>query len=149
MDSIITTFHIDWKIVIAQALNFGIVFAVLFYFAIKPLHKLMQERSTKIEKGIDDAKTNADLLKATTEEYEKAIAKARIEANEIFDKNKKEAEKKKAEILEQAQKEMIETIENGKKIIEAERVKMLGEVKNEVAGLVLQATEKVLAEKNK
>lgn len=147
MDSLITTFHIDWKIIIAQAINFGIVFAVLFFFAIKPLRKLMAERAGKISKGIDDARENASLLKATTEEYEKALAKARIEVNELFEKGKKEAENKKVEMLEKAQKEMIAIVENGKKIIEAERVKMLSEVKDQVAGLVLQATEKIVGEK--
>ena len=149
MDSLITSFHIDWKIIIAQAINFGIVMAVLYFFAIKPLKKILAERSDKIAKSIDDAKTNAELLKATTTEYESAISKARIEANEIFEKSKKEAEIKKAEILAQAQKEMSEAVENGKKIIEVERVKMLNDVKNEIGELVIQATEKILDEKNK
>ena len=62
MESIISTFHIDWKIIIAQVINFAIVFVVLYIFALKPLSKLMKERSEKIAKGIDDAKTNAKLL---------------------------------------------------------------------------------------
>ena len=48
MDSIISTFHIDWKIIIAQAINFGVVFIVLYIFALKPLSKLMNERAEKI-----------------------------------------------------------------------------------------------------
>ena len=52
MDSLITTFHIDWKIVIAQVINFGIVFAVLYFFALKPLSKLMKEREDIISKAI-------------------------------------------------------------------------------------------------
>ena len=55
MDSIISTFHIDWKIIIAQAINFVIVFAVLYFYALKPLSKLMKERSEKISQGLDDA----------------------------------------------------------------------------------------------
>ena len=56
MESIISTFHIDWKIIIAQMINFVIVFVVLYIFALKPLSKLMKERGEKIAKGIDDAK---------------------------------------------------------------------------------------------
>ena len=78
MESIISTFHIDWKIIIAQAFNFGIVFTVLYIFALKPLNKLMAERALKISKGVEDAKLNADTLLATRAEYEEVITKARI-----------------------------------------------------------------------
>ena len=69
MDSIIATFHIDWKIIIAQVLNFGVVFGVLYLFALKPLMKVMRERTEKIEKGIKDAKENAEVLNNTKKEY--------------------------------------------------------------------------------
>ena len=62
MDSIISTFHIDWKIIIAQMINFGVVFVVLYIFALKPLSKLMTERGEKIETGISDAKKSSKLL---------------------------------------------------------------------------------------
>ena len=94
MDSIISTFHIDWKIIIAQMVNFGVVFLVLYLYALKPLSKLMSERSEKISKGIDDAKSNAEVLKRTEAEYEKALSKARAEANTIFQEGKAEAEAK-------------------------------------------------------
>ena len=81
MESIISTFHIDWKIIIAQAINFGVVFVVLYIFALKPLSKLMAERSEKIARGMDDAKTNATLLEKTKAEYDEVLVKARAEAN--------------------------------------------------------------------
>lgn len=145
MEELIETFHIDWKLMIAQIINFGLVFFVLYLIAAKPLSKLMKERTGEITKGLDDAKKNAEVLKATSAEYEKTMAKARAEANDFFEKGKKEAEAKKAEILAQAQKEMQATIEQGKKVLEAEKIKMISEAKNEVANLVLKATEKVLA----
>ena len=90
MDSIISTFHIDWKIITAQMVNFGVVFVVLYIFALKPLNKLMTERSEKIAKGVGDAKKSAEMLKATSLEYDEVLAKARIEANKIFQDGKKE-----------------------------------------------------------
>ena len=71
MESIIETFHIDWKIIIAQAINFGVVFVVLYIFALKPLSKLMAERSERISKGIEDAKKSKELLEQATLEYQK------------------------------------------------------------------------------
>ncbi|MBP6883845.1 MAG: F0F1 ATP synthase subunit B [Candidatus Pacebacteria bacterium] len=147
MESIVTKFHIDWKIIIAQAVNFGIVFVVLYIYALKPLNKLMDERAEKIGKGVSDAKANAQILEKTNKEYEEALQKARKEANDIFQSGKKDAEAKKTQMMETAKEEVAMMIENGKKTLEAEKVKMVNDAKKEVATLVLQATEKILGEK--
>ena len=147
MESIISTFHIDWKIIIAQAVNFGVVFAVLYIFALKPLSKLMAERSEKIKKGIDDAKTNATVLEASKAEYEKILLKAKSEANKIFQDGKKEAETKKTQMLEEAKTEVATLISNGKKMLETEKVKMVEEAKKEIVSLAMLATEKLLSSK--
>src|SRR3989338_11365093 len=118
MDSIISTFHIDCKIIVAQAINFGVVFIVLYIFALKPLNKLMAERAEKISKGVNDAKTNADMLKATCVEYDEVLAKARIEANNFFQEGKKEALAKRDAMLEDAKTEVAKVIENGKKSLQ-------------------------------
>lgn len=147
MESIISTFHIDWKIIIAQAINFGVVFVVLYIFALKPLGKLMAERSDKIAKGIDDAKTNASVLAKTEEEYNVAIAKAKAEANKIFQEGKKEAETKRAQMLEDAKNEVSVVIENGKKTLEADKARMVEEAKKEIVNLAMLATEKLIKTK--
>ena len=147
MESIISTFHIDWKIIVAQAVNFAVVFVVLYIFALKPLSKLMAERSEKISKGIDDAKTNAKLLDETRAEYDAALVKARSEANKIFQDGKKEAEVKKAVMLEDAKKEVALVIENGKKILESEKIKMVEEAKKEIVALAILTTEKLISGK--
>ncbi len=147
MSSIINTFHIDWHIIVAQAVNFAVVLAVLYFFALKPLNKLMAERSEKIGKGVKDAKANAELLQATKAEYESALAKARAEANDIFQSGKKEVEAKRAEMLESAKAEVKMMIEGGRKTLEAEKAKMVENAKKEVVALIVAATRKVLDDK--
>ena len=146
MDSIINTFHIDFKILIAQAINFGVVFTVLYLFALKPLKKLMAEREARIANGIEDAKCNAEILKSTRKEYNDILAKARTEAHEIFTEGKKEAEVKKAEMLARAGQEVEAMILSGKKSLESEKQKMVEEAKKEIVSLVVKATEKLLEE---
>lgn len=144
MDSFIETFHIDWKIIIAQALNFAIVLFVLYFFMIKPLKKMMSERSKTIEGGLNDAKINTEVLAKTKKEYDEVIASAKNEAYELFQAGKKEAEEKKAKMMEDANKEVESMIANGKKILESEKVKMVEEAKQEIVSLVVKATEKLL-----
>jgi len=147
MDSLISTFHIDFKLMLAQLFNFGLVFVCLYFIAAKPLRKLISDRDAEIRKGLDDAKTNREMLENTAKESDLAMRKARTEANEIFDKAKKEVEKKKTEMLENAKKEVSDMLAQGKKMLDSEREKMIAEAKNEVVGLVVSATEKILAEK--
>jgi len=148
MESIINTFHIDWKIIIAQAVNFGIVLAVLYFFALKPLNKLMAERSEKISKGVTDAKQNAELLLATKTEYDTMLNKARTEAQTIFQEGRKKSDAKRAEMLESAKEDVKTIIENGKKTLEAEKSKMVEEARKEIISLAMEATKKILAKRD-
>ncbi len=146
MDSIISTFHIEWKTLLTQAINFSLVLLVLYIFALKPVSKLMKERTAKIEKGIADAAENRKLLEQSKKKYEEQLAKARREANVIFLEMKKEVEKKKADMLADAKKEVNRILENGRKTLENEKTKMVGEAKKEVATLAIKITEKLLME---
>jgi len=144
MESIIATFHLDWKIIIAQAINFGIVFFVLYFFAIKPLRTLMTERAKKISQGIADASTHKTLLSETKAEYDKVVREARFEAQEILRLGKQDAESEKGKILEQAKAEMSEVVLRGKERLEEERRNMLIEVKKDIVDLAIEATKKIL-----
>ena len=147
MDTIIEAFHVDVKLLIAQAFNFAIVFAVLYYFVFKPLTKVMNDRSKKIEKSLEDAqKIDAKLIK-TEEEYKKVIADARKEANDIIKKANEDAEKRKQDMVVKAREEIGQTINEEKAKIQVEKAVVLKELKKEVADLVVASLEKILGEK--
>ena len=61
MQEFITTFHIDWKLMVAQLFNFGVVFLAFYLLAAKPLRKLMKERGEVISKGLNDSKKTTHL----------------------------------------------------------------------------------------
>ncbi|OGI65271.1 hypothetical protein A3A95_03515 [Candidatus Nomurabacteria bacterium RIFCSPLOWO2_01_FULL_39_18] len=147
MDSIISTFHIDWKIIIAQMINFGVVFVVLYIYALKPLGKLMKERGEKIEAGINDAKKSGELLQKTSEEYKQNTIKLRQMAvdaekelkKELEQMREKNLEKMKAENDEWAKKRMIQMEIDKKALVEG--------AKKEITTLVMLAIEKIMEEK--
>lgn len=144
MDSLIQTFHIDWHIMVAQAINFVIVLFVLWRFAIKPLGKLMAERSEKIKEGLLEGEKNRILLADTEKAYEEALAKARKEGADIISEAKKNAELKKAELLKNAEAEVSMIMKNSKDTLLAEKQKMLDDARSELGAMVVSATEKVL-----
>ncbi|OGI81802.1 ATP synthase F0 subunit B [Candidatus Nomurabacteria bacterium RIFCSPLOWO2_02_FULL_44_12] len=147
MESIVSTFHIDWKIIIAQAVNFAVVFVVLYIFALKPLQKLMTERSERINKGLTDAKANALMLEQSKKEHEEILAKARVEAQKIFESGKKETEGKKIEMIEEAKQEVATIIVSGRRTLEMDKIKIVADAKKEIVELTMLTTEKLLKSK--
>jgi F-type H+-transporting ATPase subunit b len=147
MESLIETFHIDTKLIIAQMINFAIVFSVLYFFALKPLAKVMQDRTNKIEKGLEDAKKVEAELENAKQGYEQAIADAKKEANELMEKANAAAEAKKKDMVNKAKEEIGQVINQEKAKMQDEKAETLREIREEIAGLVVAAVEKVLEEK--
>lgn len=147
MDSLIETFHVDIRLLIAQVINFAIVFCVLYFFALKPLMKVMLERTKKIEKSVDDAKKIEEKLIKSEEEYNKQIAHAKKEANIILEKASQQSEERKKGMIVKAKEEIGQIINQEKANMQTEKAKTLKEIKKEVADLVVVSVEKVLERK--
>jgi F-type H+-transporting ATPase subunit b len=145
MDSLIGTFHIDWKLILAQVVNFGIVFFVLYRFAIKPLGRVMDERKETMKKGLDDAKRHATLAEEAETLYNEELAKARIDAQALVKEMKTEVGKEKEIMLQQASADAQKILTEGRKALQDEKHHMIEEVEKEIAKLVVLATEKVLS----
>ncbi len=144
MDSLIETFHIDLKIIIAQAVNFAVVLVVLYFFALKPLAKIMKERSETIQSGLDDAEKNKKLLADSKIVYDQALSDAKQKAEAIFASIVQESENKRSEMMQQAKMDAEKIVTNGKNVLEAEKVKMVAEAKKEIVSIAIKATEKLL-----
>lgn len=149
MDSIISTFHIDWKIIIAQAINFGIVFVVLYIYALKPLGKLMKERGEKIETGIKDAKKSNELLQKATEEYKQNTIKLQKMAADAQKELGKDLEKLRAENLDRIKADNEEWTKRRMEQLEIDKIALVEGAKSELVMLAMLAAEKIMAEKNK
>ncbi|MFH0956170.1 MAG: F0F1 ATP synthase subunit B [Candidatus Falkowbacteria bacterium] len=147
MESLIETFHIDWHLLLAQIFNFAIVFGVLYWFAFKPLGKVMAERTAKIEKGLDDAKKVGEKLSQTQAEFNKAMGEAKKQANMILEKAAADADARKQEMIIRAKEEIGQIINQEKQKMQTEKEITLKEIKKEVADLVITTVEKVLGEK--
>lgn len=147
MESLIETFHLDLRLLIAQAINFAIVFFVLYFFALKPLFKVMKEREDKIAKSMDDAKKAEEYLIEAESKYKTEINRAKKEANEILEKAILASEEKKKEILNKAKEEIAQAILKEKEDLRQEQGRMMKEIKADIGGLVMKAVEKVLEEK--
>lgn len=147
MESLISTFHIDLKLFIAQLVNFAIVFAVLYFLAFKPLVKTMTSRTERIDKSLKDADEIEKRLALTEKEREEIILAAKKQANLIVEEASKRGDEKKNELVAKAKEEIGQVINAEKEKLVRDKTETLKEIKKEVAELVVMTVEKLLNEK--
>lgn len=147
MESLISTFHIDINLFVAQLVNFAIVFSVLYFFAFKPLVKVMGERTEKIDKSLKDADEIEKRLSLTEKEQTEIINAAKKQANLIIEEADKKGELRREEMLARAEEEIGNLMNASRATIDRDKAETLKQIKAEVAELVVMTVEKILNEK--
>jgi len=147
MDSLISAFHLDIKLLVAQLVNFAIVFLVLYFFVFKPLFKTTGARSATIAKSLKEAKEIEERLALTKEEQKKMVKEAKIESSKIVEEAARKAEVKKNELIEKAKEEIGVLINREKERMQTEKAATLREIRQEVGELIAASWQKILKEK--
>jgi F-type H+-transporting ATPase subunit b len=141
------TLGIDWKLFIAQLVNFGIILGILWKWVFIPVARKLEERTTKIEQSL----TDADRITTEKREFEtwrqQEMNKARQEASGIVTDAQNDASKARQAIVEQTKQEQQKLVDQAKQQIESQKNKALAEAKSEMANLVVLASEKILRKK--
>src|SRR3989344_7570422 len=138
---------IDWKLFLAQAVNFLILLFILRRYAYRPMLEFLQKRSERIEKGLKDAEAATQKLSEMGEKEKKVRKDARHEAKALIEAAETSAKKRDAERLAETELKTKRFLEEARTKIEEEKKKSIAEVKQEIAEVVTVAVEKVLREK--
>jgi F-type H+-transporting ATPase subunit b len=138
---------IDWRLLVAQLVNFAILMAALLFFVYKPLIKVLEGRQEKIAESLRDAERIGEELRGAEAKSLEILAAARAEAGKIVDQARVSAEAAKTAAVEKAKAEVAVLVAGGKRQLASERDAMLLEVRGAAAELVGRAVEKVIGEK--
>ena|SRR5215472_10741872 len=143
LQQIARTFGVDWPHLIAQMISFGIVCALLYRFAYRPVLGMLAERRELIARGLANTeKINAELARTEAQRQE-ILAQANAQAAEFI----REARGAAARLTEQETQKAIAAGEHimvqAREAAIQERARMLAELKREVGHLVLQTTAAV------
>lgn len=138
---------IDWKLLIAQIINFAALFLILRKFLYKPILGMLEKRRIKIENSLKNAERLEKEIAEIKEQREKILANAMKKSDEILKEARGLGEQRKTEILEQAKKEIEKMINDAKILIEKEKAKLFEEARAEIANLVVLVAEKIIREK--
>lgn len=147
MAELIHKLGIDWRLLVAQIINFLILFFVLKKFLYRPILEVLEKRRERVEKSLSNAERLESEITKVGEMREEIIRKANQKANEILGEARELAESKRASILKDAENEASRMIEETKHKLEKEKGKILDEAREDLAELVLLATEKVIQER--
>ena len=131
---------------ISQIVNFTLLAVLLYFVAYKPILRMLDERSGRIKKGLEDAEAASRRAAEMEQEFEARMSEARKEGQEIVAQATQMSEKARQEILETARKESRAQIEKAKEEIARERELAMAELRQQVADLSLSISEKVIGE---
>ncbi len=147
MADLLQSFGIDWRLLIIQAVNFGVLLVALTYFLYKPVLNILDERRKKIEQGVRDASEAKHELENAELKASEIVGEASGKAEEIVLSAKELAELKGQEILSEAQARS-ERIEADAKARAQEAAKRaLDNSNEEIARIAILATERLLKKK--
>lgn len=147
MEQLFAAFGIDWKLLIAQAVNFGVLLAALTYLLYKPVLKTLDERKAKVAQGVIDAEEAEKKLAEADSTVGERLHKAEGEAEAIVASARESAQSEKARILKEAEVRAQGLEADAEARAKEAAATALRESEKEVARLAVLAAEKVLREK--
>lgn len=143
IESVARTFGVDWTHLGAQIVSFGIVCAVLYLLAYKPILRILDARRQQIASGLANAeKIKAELARIELERQD-VLTKADGEGKQLIEEARAAAARVRAEETRKATSAAEQILARAREAAERDRAQMLVELRREVGRLVVQTTATV------
>ncbi len=96
---VLNNLGVNWVLLVAQIVNFLVVFYILKRFLYKPILELLKNREKTIQESQKQAEETKQLLERTAKKEKEVIKKAQEEARKLLE----DARKQRDEIIAQSQ----------------------------------------------
>lgn len=146
MEQLFEAFGIDGKLLLAQLINFGVLFALLTWLLYKPVMKTLDERAAKIRQGVEDAERAAEAAATADQKAQEVVQGAETEAEGIVASAREHAGAEKTRIVKEAEARAAQVAADAEARAAETAAQALRESEKEVARLAVLAAEKVLRE---
>ncbi len=144
MESLLSAFGIDTHLLIAQLVNFGVLFVALTYLLYKPVMRTLDERRELVAKGVEDAQEASKTLSGATERAQEITRSAENDAEGIVERARNEAGHERDRIMDEAHTRA-ETIEKDAQARAREaHEQALRQSEKEITRLAILAAEKAM-----
>ena len=135
---------INLPTLVAQIVNFVVLFGLLYLVAYKPVMRMLDERSRKIKESMEQAEAVKEQTAGAEEEIKKQLEVAGREGQERIARAVKSGEEVKQKAQEEARQEAETLIVRARSDIKRERDEAITELRKEFADLTILAAEKVI-----
>jgi F-type H+-transporting ATPase subunit b len=137
---------INLKYLIAQIVNLVLLFILLYKFLFKRFLTMLDERSARIKKGLEDAQMADQRVAEAEKAYQERIEQAERERRATLAQATQEGEKIREEIMARAQEEAKQLVLEAQADIERQREQAMVELRQQVADLTLLAATRVIGQ---
>lgn len=143
MQAILTTFGVDWHLLLINAVNFGLLMLALSYFLYGPVMRMLEERRARVAQGVHDAQEAAAKLEEIEHARAEVLAGAGKEADEVLAAARVAGVQKERELLQKGEAAAATLLRDAEAEARELKSRALEESKQEVAKLIVLGMEKV------
>ena len=148
MSELFAAFGLDWKLLLIQALNFGILLFVLWRYLYGPVLQMIDDRRNTIAEGVQKAEAADKRLAEAAHESKGIVAHASKEAESLVASGRARADEQAAEILKRSQNEAERVLADATARADEARRQAMAAGEKEIARAAMLAAEKILKEKS-
>lgn len=131
---------------IAQLVNFTILLVVLRLALFGPVMKMLDQRKSTIQEGIDRAASAASAATASEADARKVLDEARAEGQQAVARAQDAAARLREELESRARADAEGIVARAREEIALERDQAIEQLRREFADLTIQAAEKVISQ---
>ncbi len=140
----ITELGINLPSLIAYLINFVILLAILFFFAYKPILRMLDQRSDRIRESLEAADRARDEASSSRQAIEDQLNEARREGQRLLDQAREASERYRCEEMDRARQEAEAFVERARTDIRRVRDTAIQEVRANFGDLAITAAERVI-----
>ena len=135
---------INWSTLIAQIVNFVILFGLLYLVAYKPIMRMLDERSKKVKDSMEQVDSVREQSERAEEEVKKRLEVVGKEGQEVIARAMRTGEEARQKAQEEARQEAEAVIDKARLEIQRQRDEAIDELRKEFADLTIEAAGKVI-----
>jgi len=137
---------INLPLLVVFVVNFIVLLVMLRLFLYQPVMKVLDERAKRAREAIEMAEATKKEYDQAKDEVQKQIEKGRQEAQAIISQAMQVAERLREESRQEATKQAQVIVDRARSELEADRDKMVGDLRREFVAISIAAAEKVIKE---
>ena len=148
MSQVLSVFGIDWRLLLINAVNFGLVLLALWYFLYAPVMRMLETRREKLAQGVRDADNAARSLSEIENSRAEVLAAAGRDADALAAAARAAGAQKERELMQKGEATAATLMRDASAQAAELQRRSIEESKQEVAKLIVLGMEKAFKTKS-